>query len=297
MEQQQQQQQQSQPQSSNALNNTNNNSDSTSSVTKPRYTAAGFQLGISEDRNKRCRRTMEDAHTFVFDFMGIPRQGFFAIFDGHAGKATAEFCGANFDKILANTIKSSKPEEPTVEVLNKAFLAVDDAVNQREGKTSGCTAVVAFVKVEEGTDKRTLYVGNVGDARAVLSRQNKAVRLSYDHKGSDSQEAQRIVKLGGFMMNNRVNGVLAVTRSLGDSVMKEFVVGNPYTTETELGPDDDFLILACDGLWDVCEDQDAINLIKDIKDPQAASQKLLEHALANFSTDNLSIMVIRLASE
>jgi hypothetical protein len=54
--------------------------------------------------------------------------------------------------------------------------------------------------------------------------------------------------LGGFMMNNRVNGVLAVTRSLGDSVMKEFVVGNPFTTETELGPNDDFLILACDGV-------------------------------------------------
>lgn len=50
------------------------------------------------------------------------------------------------------------------------------------------------------------------------------------------------------MMNNRVNGVLAVTRSLGDSVMKEFVVGNPFTTETELGPNDDFLILACDGV-------------------------------------------------
>lgn len=49
-------------------------------------------------------------------------------------------------------------------------------------------------------------------------------------------------------MNNRVNGVLAVTRSLGDSSMKEFVVGSPYTTETTLGDDDDFLIIACDGV-------------------------------------------------
>lgn len=81
-----------------------------------------------------------------------------------------------------------------------------------------------------------------------VSRKGKAVRLSYDHKGSDAQEAKRITDLGGFMMNNRVNGVLAVTRSLGDRVMKEFVVGNPYTTETELGEGDDFLILACDGV-------------------------------------------------
>ncbi|CAO3606625.1 unnamed protein product [Mucor hiemalis] len=258
---------------------------------KQSHKATGFELGVCEDCNKRCRRTMENAHTFIFDYMGVPRQGFFAIFDGHAGKATAEWCGANFDKVLAKTIESSG-DESVPEILNKAFLAADNEVNQREGKFSGCTAIVAYVKVIG--EKRILYTGNVGDARAVLSRQNKAVRLSYDHKGSDSQEAKRIMDLGGFMMNNRVNGVLAVTRSLGDSVMKEFVVGNPFTTETELGPNDDFLILACDGLWDVCEDQDAVDLIKDIRDPQTASQKLLDHALANFSTDNLSVMVIRL---
>lgn len=49
-------------------------------------------------------------------------------------------------------------------------------------------------------------------------------------------------------MNNRVNGVLAVTRSLGDAAMKEFVVGSPYTTETSLSDDDSFLIVACDGV-------------------------------------------------
>jgi protein phosphatase PTC1 len=53
---------------------------------------------------------------------------------------------------------------------------------------------------------------------------------------------------GGFVMSGRVNGVLAVTRSLGDSSMKEFVVGAPYTTETVLTEDDEMLILACDGV-------------------------------------------------
>ncbi|KAI8875085.1 protein phosphatase 2C, partial [Backusella circina FSU 941] len=127
--------------------------------------APGFELGLSEDRNKRCRRTMEDAHTFVFDYMGVPRQGFFAIFDGHAGKATAEWCGANFDTVLANVIEESK-EESVPEILNKAFLKVDSKVNENEGKFSGCTAIVAFVKVKD--EKRILYTGNVGDARAVL---------------------------------------------------------------------------------------------------------------------------------
>ena len=82
----------------------------------------------------------------------------------------------------------------------------------------------------------------------MLCRAGKAVRLTYDHKGSDKQEAKRIMDAGGFVMSGRVNGVLNVTRSLGDSSMKEFVVGSPYTTETELSEQDEFLILACDGV-------------------------------------------------
>jgi protein phosphatase PTC1 len=96
--------------------------------------------------------------------------------------------------------------------------------------------------------RRVLYTANAGDARAVLCRSGKAVRLTYDHKGSDKQEAKRITDAGGFVLSGRVNGVLAVTRSLGDSSMKEFVVGSPYTTETELCDEDEFVILACDGV-------------------------------------------------
>lgn len=96
--------------------------------------------------------------------------------------------------------------------------------------------------------RHVLYTANAGDARGVLCRSGKAVRLTYDHKGTDIQEAKRITDAGGFVMSGRVNGVLAVTRSLGDSSMKEFVVGAPYTTETELCAEDEFLILACDGV-------------------------------------------------
>lgn len=84
--------------------------------------------------------------------------------------------------------------------------------------------------------------------RFLCSRGGRAVRLTYDHKGADNQEAKRITDAGGFVMNNRVNGILAVTRSLGDSSMKDFVVGSPYTTETTIGPDDDWLVVACDGV-------------------------------------------------
>jgi protein phosphatase PTC1 len=154
---------------------------------------------------------------------------------------------------------------------------VDGHLSQRaeesEGKLhSGCTAVTAFLRLEDAKGgqsflpsgaaesqavyepkpsdqlRRVLYCANAGDARAVLCRGGKAVRLTYDHKGSDKQEAKRVTDAGGFMMSGRVNGVLAVTRSLGDSSMKEFVVGSPYTTETELCDEDEFMIIACDGV-------------------------------------------------
>ncbi|KAG0317797.1 Protein phosphatase 2C 1 [Dissophora globulifera] len=255
-----------------------------------------FVVGVAEDRNKRCRRTMEDTHAFIYNYEGITGHGFFAIYDGHAGKAAAEWCGQHFHEVF-NRILEEKSEQPGVdfqELVNEAFLAVDQQLAEtlQQGRSSGCTVIMAYLR-KEG-DKRVLYTGNVGDARAVLCHKEKGVRLSYDHKGSDHTEAQRILDVGGFVMNNRVNGVLAVTRALGDSSMKEFVIGAPYTTRTVISADNPYLILACDGLWDVCSDQEAVELIKDEVCPSKASQLLLDHALQKFSTDNISVMVIRL---
>ncbi|KAF9305201.1 Protein phosphatase 2C 1 [Mortierella antarctica] len=255
-----------------------------------------FAVGVAEDRNKRCRRTMEDTHAFIYNYEGITGHGFFAIFDGHAGKSAADWCGQHFHEVLGRILEERGDEQDVdvQELVNDAFLAVDEqlAVALQQGRASGCTAIMAYIR-KEGND-RVLYTGNVGDARAVLCHKGKAVRLSYDHKGSDTTEAQRILDVGGFVMNNRVNGVLAVTRALGDSSMKEFVIGAPYTTRTEVGPDNPYLILACDGLWDVCSDQEAVDLIKDVVCPSKASQILLDHALQKFSTDNISVMVVRL---
>ncbi|ODQ64717.1 protein serine/threonine phosphatase 2C [Nadsonia fulvescens var. elongata DSM 6958] len=142
---------------------------------------------------------------------------------------------------------------------------------------------------------RMLYTANVGDSRIILCRGGKALRLSYDHKGTDKYEASRITNAGGIMINGRVNGMLAVTRALGDTYVKEFVTGHPYTTVTKINAlTDEFLIVACDGLFDVCKDQQAVDLVRNIRDPKAASQALVDYALDNFSSDNLSVMVIRL---
>ncbi|KAF7321413.1 PPM-type phosphatase domain-containing protein [Mycena kentingensis (nom. inval.)] len=345
-----------------------------------------YQIGVSEDKGNR--RTMEDAHSFVVDFANVRGQGFFAVFDGHAGKHAAEWCGSHFHSYLLSSMNRHQAL-PIPDILNQTFHDVDENLSrmceESQGKIhSGCTAVTAFLRVEDDhgqqsfvpasaefddlgslsstdstsspsgdesankkkkrrsltssrirkafkslaspshspkpspsptpqtprsrsptsaavvvpptTARRVLYCANAGDARGVLCRGGIAVRLTYDHKGSDKQEAKRIIDAGGFVMSGRVNGVLAVTRSLGDSSMKDFVVGAPYTTETELCDDDEFLILACDGLWDVMSDQAAVDLIHDIPDAQAASQVLLKGALDAHTSDNVTVLVIRFRS-
>jgi protein phosphatase PTC1 len=139
---------------------------------------------------------------------------------------------------------------------------------------------------------KKLYTANAGDARVVISRGGKAHRLTYDHKASDPAEAKRITDRGGFVAYNRVNGILSVTRALGDHAMKEWVVCDPYYTEIALTPKDEFVILACDGVWDVLSDQEAVDLVKDLKDAQKMSELLLKKALEKGSTDNVSVLVL-----
>lgn len=331
-----------------------------------------FRVGVTEDKNKKCRRTMEDTHAYLYNFLSTPApslgaeqasrvrsatsessssgsqravvetdNGYFAIFDGHAGTFAAEWCGKKLHILLEETIRKN-PNKPIPELLDETFTNVDQQLDKLPLKNSGCTAITAVLRWEDripnsqsatgstsiapaaaaavhketesastethhsevpaiehkiretSSRQRVLYTANVGDARIVLCRNGKALRLSYDHKGSDDAEGKRIANAGGLILNNRVNGVLAVTRALGDAYMKDLVTGHPYTTETVIQPDsDEFLILACDGLWDVCSDQEAVDLIRNEPSPQVASKALVDHALARFSTDNLSCMIVR----
>ena len=308
-----------------------------------------FRVGVTEDKNKKCRRTMEDTHAYLYNFLSTPApvigsdmdsaakktqesreamdmtnslsqpshvvetdNGYFAIFDGHAGTFAADWCGKKLHVLLEDMIRRY-PNTPIPELLDQTFTNVDQQLEKLPLKNSGCTAICAVLRWEDripnsksatgstaiapaaaaavkaATDstagntnpepsqhlapqveatatsadrsntipklqdsasrQRVLYTANVGDARIVLCRNGKALRLSYDHKGSDENEGKRISNAGGLILNNRVNGVLAVTRALGDAYMKDLVTGHPYTTETVIQPDiDEFLILACDGV-------------------------------------------------
>ena len=232
------------------------------------------------------------------------------------------------------------------------------------GATVACCVVIP--KLAGDGSKRVIEIGihaaNAGDARIVLSSgvarlagstttanagtanedntrdnsysstpnnnnsNNKAMRLTHDHKSTDPTEISRIESSGGIMIRGRVLGVLAVSRSLGDHGLKEFVIGRPFLSSTvvrvESGgraveseekvqstesaspfTDGEFLIVACDGLWDVMEDQEAVDMVrkyvvesdsdneKQHNSKEQTAQILIDEAMRRGSADNITVIV------
>lgn len=122
-----------------------------------------------------------------------------------------------------------------------------------DAEHTGSTACVAVVRRE--INHNVVYVANVGDTRAVISKNGQAQRLSTDHKATDPTEIERVKSVGGSIMDNRVAGGLAITRALGDHAYKNFgVTGQPFIVRHVLRPFDKYLIIASDGIWDTVTD-------------------------------------------
>ena len=145
-----------------------------------------------------------------------------------------------------------------------------------------------------------LYAANAGDARAVLSVTTKdgdliAQRLTKDHTPTTPREIDRIRRSGGSVFNGRVNGSLAVSRALGDHGLKASgVTGVPHQSVVSLNKGHKFVIIACDGLWDVMTDLEAVRMVTKIRDPKSMAKKLVEAAMKRMTTDNVSVMCVRL---
>lgn len=182
----------------------------------------------------------------------------YGVFDGHGGKRASEFVGQELLSILRD--EPDLPTHPDLALI-KAFEKTDQrwlhAANTG-GFDDGSTAIVALIV------GKMLYLANLGDCRAVLSQDGRSVDLSHDHKPIRSDEKARIEALGGrikFHGTWRVEGALAVTRAFGDRRYKRFLTATPEITCHRLTDQDEFLILASDGLWDVLSSQDAVDQV------------------------------------
>ena len=237
------------------------------------------------------RPRMEDSH-FAFGSLGKFGGGdwadtaAFGVLDGHGGREVAFFCQQRLPSAIAQQERSN-PEAALV----KAIEGMDKLLGMEEehaylrsftGKTRechlegpyrvGCTAIVCLVQPD------CIIAANVGDSRAILCRQGLAVPLSEDHKPNLPSERHRIELAGGSverqqigeLVQYRVNGNLNLSRSIGDldykrnprlSPSEQIISSTPDIVQCARSPSDEFLLLACDGVWDMMSNQDAVDFV------------------------------------
>ncbi|CAO3595589.1 unnamed protein product [Absidia cylindrospora] len=249
---------------------------------------------------------MEDAHAAILK-LDDTNASFFGVYDGHGGSTVAEYTG----NILHHKVRESSffDKKDYRSALKDAFLTIDKDLKEDQNfayDPSGCTAVTALL-----TPDNKLFVANAGDSRSILSTNGQNKALSYDHKPVDRLESQRIVAAGGFVEFGRVNGNLALSRAIGDFEFKQnehlpaeeqVVTCNPDIIEHELTMDDEFIVLACDGIWDCMTNQEVIDYIRvrigDKQPLEDICESIMDHCLAPDSEvggvgcDNMSVIIV-----
>ena len=217
----------------------------------------------------------------------------FLLFDGHSGALVANFASVNFPTILSKHLKDSDPEK----ALRETFLETNKRIFEEEIR-GGSTGTAVLVLEHEA------YVAHVGDSRAaIVHPDGKLERLTVDHRPDNEQEAAAVRSRGGFVFRmggglSRVNGVLAITRALGDRDLKDVISAEPDVRKLPADllskENPSTLIVACDGMWDVLTDEYVSEVLNTTKDPQSAAQILRNRAYDSGSNDNITVMVFRL---
>lgn len=271
---------------------------------------------------------------------------FFGVYDGHGGSQVANYCRDRIHLALAEEIgfiktdlsDGSQGESRQVQwekTFTSCLQKVDDEIGGKGGRstdggdgdasdamldpvapeTVGSTAVVALVCSSH------IIVANCGDSRAVLCRGKEPVPLSVDHKPNREDEYARIEACGGKVIQwngHRVFGVLAMSRSIGDRYLKPWVIPEPEVMFLPRAREDECLILASDGLWDVMTNEEACEVARrrillwhkkngvtasgerglgaDLA-AQAAAEHLSMLALQKGSKDNISVIVVDLKAQ
>jgi len=277
---------------------------------------------------------MEDVYVVSPSIHDDPGRAYFGVFDGHAGSRAAQYCGQRMlDNITATAAWGRRDVLAATRFgmarTEQAYLRA--ALSATPRWFDGTTAVV--VLLVDGV--LTIgWVGDsraVLGRRNKQSKQWTAFELSHDHKPTHPLEYKRITNLGGsvgrslkeatsggvaksagsacpvFCFGANADspmrcypGGLSLSRSIGDVTLKyhptKVVVGEPEVVQQRLNADDKFVILACDGIWDVLTNEKAVSVVaKAIKDKQDAAKALVRASFLNGSTDNMTAVVVHLA--
>lgn len=235
--------------------------------------------GVSEMIGKR--NTLEDAHIlkdFYDDYSHI-----YALFDGHNGSEAARLCS----KILINVFDEKKDIENPNNLLKDTFDTLEEEIYYNiKNAQQGTTATIIYIK------KDKIYCGNVGDSKAILVHKDSVTQISYEHKPHDRKEFNMVKKKGGYIKDDRVQEVLSMTRSLGDIELKDFISSEPSLFDITIKEDDRYIVLACDGVWDVVSQDLIPKFLNPEVDCDTNARIIRDLAFSLGSTDNITCIVI-----
>nr|CCA15540.1 hypothetical protein ALNC14_016830 [Albugo laibachii Nc14] len=209
-------------------------------------------------------------------------------------------------------------ESRICDAIRAGFLRTDNNLLQRQDLKDGSTALIVWF-AGYSTKRLRYFVANAGDCRAVLCRDGKAVPLSIDHKPDRASEKQRITQSGGFV--GQIAGVtrvyaaagagltlgasktaiyLSVSRAFGDIKLKfpsPIVSAEPEITAFDVEEEDLFIVIACDGIWDVMSNEEVVEIgLRLFDDPKAATDAIVKQAYRKKSQDNLTASIIQFKS-
>ncbi|KAK7321184.1 hypothetical protein VNO77_31554 [Canavalia gladiata] len=260
---------------------------SSSSTGKGKNHEGSVKYGFTLVKGK-ANHPMEDYHVAKFMRIQDKELGLFAIYDGHLGDRVPAYLQKH---LFSNILKEEEFWDNPAASISKAYQSTDQEILSHSFDLGhgGSTAVTAIL-----INGQRLWIANVGDSRAVLSRKGQAVQMTTDHE--PNTERGIIENKGGFVSNMpgdvpRVNGQLAVSRAFGDKSLKSHLRSDPDVQSTDVDVDIDILIIASDGLWKVIPNQEAVDIARRIRDPLKAAKQLTAEALKRDSKDDISCVV------
>jgi serine/threonine protein phosphatase PrpC len=253
------------------------------------------------------RESNEDTHVYLNNLNSSNSLSnpinLLAVFDGHGGKTISNYLKTKLPVFFTHKIQYNvyNNSELAIKYFNDIFNILQKNMEKehpRVVKRCGSTACICIHFIDFN-NKHKLWVLNVGDSRAVKCNYlDIAIPLTIDHKPNQPHERERIEKLGGTI---RFDGSdwrikdLSLSRAFGDCDAKPFVCHHPQIYKYNIDPKDKFIIIACDGLWDILSNQDAIDFINKLlmrKSFKGNYAKLLvDYAYQQGSTDNITALV------
>ncbi|KAG5327958.1 PPM1E phosphatase, partial [Acromyrmex charruanus] len=257
------------------------------------------QVTVGAIRN--ARRKMEDRHMILhdlntmFNIQDDTIVDYYAVFDGHGGQDAAAYCATHLHQYLVESVHY--PTDPE-RALRDAFLTTDAqfiAKSSTQKLNGGTTAVCALLI------NKKLYIAWVGDSMASLVTYGNVKQLVNPHRPTREDESERIRNLGGVVVHcmgiMRVNGFLSISRAIGDVPYKPYISGEPEVRCVPLDGTEDFLIIACDGLWDYVDQRTAAlrvyrQVLQNPYDLKHVHQALLQSAKRAGSLDNITVIVV-----